>query len=110
MNHSTKLIAAVLLTFGVMSAHADSETDRYMASAETAEEEARESQADERIAMSTERRSGQVLAAYFNPSPGGRSCHFYSWCRNASTCGDSSTQCPCMPNDISNPRAGGTCL
>lgn len=110
MNNSMKLIAAVLLTFGVMSAHADSETDRYMAGAGTAEEEARESQSDERIAMSAERRSGQVLAAYFNPSPAGRSCRLYAWCSSSSPCGASSTECPCMPKDLGDPRAGGECL
>ena len=109
MKNSMKLIAAGLLTFGVMSAHADSETDRYMAGAGTAEEEARESQSDERIAMSAERRSGQVLAAYFNPSPAGSNCRLHGWCNHSNPCGPSSTECPCMPNDLGDPNAGGTC-
>ena len=111
MRYCINLLTAALLAFGVLSAYADSETDRYMASASASSaEETREDAQQSGPKMSLAR-----LTNYWSPCIGllcgpnpTRSCKFNTFCRNDMDCGEF-PNCPCIPHDLGNPRAGGSC-
>lgn len=121
MKYCIKLLPA-FLAFGVFSAYADSETDRYMASAGAPAAEIRENDQQSGVSSQEIVLSGPmspVTAYYVSPcfgpmcDPEPRKCKWYSFCRSSQQCvgpGSSpSSECPCLPNDLGNPRAGGSC-
>lgn len=109
MKYCFKLLVAVtLLTFGVFSAFADSETDRYMTGSDSSAAETRENDEQSHPRMSFLPPSVSPCFGSFCPASA-RSCPYYQWCRNDSDCGTFESRCPCIPHDLGNPRAGGSC-
>ena len=113
MKYCIKLLTVALLAFGAFTAYADSETDRYMANAGASSVEEKRENDQQSGPMSP------VIAYYVGPcigpmcDPEPRSCSWHNFCRSSAQCvGPGSSppsECPCVPNDLSDPRAGGSC-
>lgn len=107
MKYCIKLLAAAILAFGVLSAYADADTDRYMAAAGAS--------ANQQSGPMSFVSPSYANSAFWRHSHGRepRRCRFYSYCRSSAQCvGEGSSprrRCPCLPRDLSNPDAGGTC-